>query len=258
MKKSKVGLWIVGVAVFLLLIVLKDHERSTPQSSQSKREATVTEVQREFIPNAPWPPVMEGQLEGMEAQPTLTNYYVIFDASGSMNEFVVQNQTKIEAGKSALVTFAQSVPEEANLGLLSFEPVAELLPLGRGNREQFVGAVGDITAKGRTPLVESLFLGYKVLTKQAARQSGYGRYILVVVTDGASSDGNPGGIAREIVGKTPIEIQTIGFGVTDHALNLPGITQYVTARSPQALINALNQVIASEADTFVDPVEFRK
>ena len=192
----------------------------------------------------------------MESDPVISNYYVIFDASGSMGGSVTQSQTKMEAAKSALASFASNLPAEANLGLLTFDPVRELIPLSRGNRSAFMNAVAKVFPRGRTPLRESIFRGYQVLTEQAQRQSGYGRYILVIVTDGESSDGDPAPLAREIVGGSLIEIQTIGFGVANHSLNVNGVTGYVTANSPQSLIDALNSVIASETESFVDPSSF--
>ncbi|EDY82025.1 von Willebrand factor type A domain protein [Verrucomicrobiia bacterium DG1235] len=256
MNKNKLGT-IAAIGVVAVLMILKDsNENPPPQSpvpSSQSRKAVVTNL----IPDGPWPPAIQEANVLMEADPVLTNYYVIFDASGSMNELVAQQLPKIEAGKQALVTFANNLPEDANLGLLTFDPVRELLPLGRGNRQAFIGSVSQIRAKGRTPLVESIVTGYRVLTEQAQRQSGYGRYVLVIVTDGASSDGNPAGVAMEVTRESPIEVQTIGFGVADHALNLPGVTQYVTASSPKALIDALNQVIASESESFIDPSDFQ-
>ncbi len=88
------------------------------------------------------------------------------------------------------------------------------------------------------------------------RQLGYGRYVLVVVTDGQASPGQePAAQVNWMLASTPVELHTIGFCIgTDHSLNMPGRTVYKAADNPVALRQGLAEVLA-EAETF-DPAAF--
>ena len=61
------------------------------------------------------------------------NYYVVFDASGSMAESKCSGrETKLAVAKSAFSEFADKLPMDANLGLLVFDGrgIRELIALG--------------------------------------------------------------------------------------------------------------------------------
>jgi len=258
-KKNRSFLPIVALVVLVALYFGgafdRDRQPQTQSTSPAPSAVRSGDVSN-FIDLATWPPPSDSNAVVMLPDPLVTNYYVILDASGSMNTDVRSSGTRMEIAKDALRIFYENLPQGSNFGLFTFSPARELLPLGAVDRDRFLSALSPIRASGGTPLVESMKLGFQALTNQAQRQSGYGRYVLVVVTDGDSSDGNPAPLAREIVAESMIELQTIGFGVRNHSLNIDGVTEYVTANSPQSLIDALNSVIEGEADSFVDPTDF--
>jgi Mg-chelatase subunit ChlD len=134
----------------------------------------------------------------------------------------------------------------------------ELVPLGTGNRQQFAETVQSASASGGTPLKDAISTGYAHLEKQAARQLGYGRYVLVVVTDGqAGGNQDPAAKVNWMLRNTPVELHTIGFCIgTNHSLNMPGRTVYKAADNPAALRQGLAEVLA-EAETF-DPAAFEQ
>ena len=75
---------------------------------------------------------------------------------------------------------------------MSFSPVRERMPIRPHDAESFNREVDAIHAGSGTPLVASLeSAGIERPARRAIAQSGYGRYILIVVTDGKSSDGDP-------------------------------------------------------------------
>lgn len=245
-------------AVIALLIFLLDNKSTKQAPTTTVGSVPIQDrgIPTGLIPSGPWPPVDSVESAGsFFSAPQATNYYVVFDASGSMNKDV-GNEVKISAAKRALYAFGSNIPQDANLGMLTFSPVKELVPLAPNNRAEFEQAVSSITARGNTPLIRAMTLGYDALTKQAQKQSGYGRYVLLVVTDGRSSDGNPRQLAVDIVKNSAIEVQVIGFGLADHALNVEGFTDYYVANSVDALIDAFGRVVASESESFVDPVDF--
>lgn len=64
----------------------------------------------------------------------------------------------------------------------------EVLPIGSGNRAQFLAEIDRISAGGGTPLGASVHSGANALVHQYKKQLGYGEYRLIVITDGESSD----------------------------------------------------------------------
>jgi len=207
-------------------------------------------------PESTWPPLPEGRTEGTAAGERLlaANYYVVLDASGSMNEVACSaGRRKIEAAQDALAAFASSVPPTANLGLAVFENrgLAERVPLGVGNRDAFNQGVTRVVAGAGTPLRSAIELGYRRLTSQGQRQLGYGEYHLVVVTDGHASDGqDPREIVNKLLSESPVVLHTIGFCIGErHALNQPGRSYYRAADDPEALRRGLDAVLA-EAPSF--------
>lgn len=221
----------------------------TPKKPPVSNKATATNI------NYAWPPATADSRDiVMEADLTTKNYYVVFDSSGSMSERKCSlDRTKIEVGKDALAKFADLVPADANLGLLVFEKsfIQELVPLGKGNRKEFVSAVRRPQPAGETPLQNALQTGYQKLEEQGRKQLGYGDYYLVVVTDGEASQGqDPTPTVKWILANTPIQIHTIGFCIgPDHSLNMKGRTVYKAADNPDQLQQGLADVLA-EAEVF--------
>lgn len=200
-----------------------------------------------------WPPARDKDA-ALAGDLFAKNYYVVFDASGSMNEKGCSGgDTKIRAAKAALASFAQSVPAQANLGLLVFDGsgVREWLPLGARNRDQFTRLVNEVRANGGTPLKESVRQAYAKLQEQGAKQLGYGEYHLVIVTDGQADSGqDPTPDVNKLLAESPVVVQTIGFCIgTTHSLNQAGRTIYRAAENPEELKQGLADVLA-EAPQF--------
>lgn len=200
-----------------------------------------------------WPP---GRAEPgtLSADLFAKNYYVVLDASGSMNERACSgSEPKLAAAKAALASFSQSVPAQANLGLQVFDVagVREWLPLATGNREQFTQMVRQVRANGGTPLRDSVRKAYAKLLEQGAKQLGYGEYHLVIVTDGAADPGqDPTPVVNEILAESPVVLQTIGFCLgPEHSLNQAGRTIYRAADNAAELGQGLADVLA-EAPQF--------
>jgi hypothetical protein len=200
-----------------------------------------------------WPPAKD---EGVAVAPDLfaRNYYIVLDASGSMNEKGCSGeQSKIKAAKEALKAFVETLPRDANLGLQVFDGrgVNEWLPLGVNNRPEFQRQLDTVRANASTPLRAAITNAYGKLLGQGARQLGYGEYHLVIVTDGHADQGqDPTGIVNRILTESPVVVQTIGFCIgAKHALNQAGRTMYREANNVEELRKGLADVLA-EAPQF--------
>lgn len=207
--------------------------------------------------SATWATPPEGQAlvstVGYEASPIVSNYYVIFDGSGSMGDTeCADTGTKLSTAQEALTRFAAAVPADANLGLLAFDDngIRERVPLGRDNRADFVAAVDAVRVGGGTPLGSALAAAAAQLQQQAMQQLGYGDYNLVVVTDGYAED--PELMVEQVhalLSQTPVTLHTIGFCIDkSHALNMPGLVYYRSAMDPAELSVGLESVLAESPD----------
>ncbi|MDU9048790.1 MAG: VWA domain-containing protein [Candidatus Electrothrix sp. Rat3] len=256
------------IALMALSVVLSGCGEDADQRNAPAPQKKTVVSQQQNLPSPPaqaaeagWPPAADKQENILPAdQWTMKNYVMIFDGSGSMGEQRCSgNTTKNAAAQEAVADWAQSVPADANLGLVVFDQkgFSTRLQLGQGERQAFVQQVQAVVAGQGTPLTQAVQTAYDLLTAQARKQLGYGEYHMVIVTDGAANQ--PERLTRTInavLAHSPILISTIGFCIADtHSLNQPGRTIYKAADNPEALRQGLQDVLA-ESESFDDITEF--
>jgi Ca-activated chloride channel family protein len=272
MKKILCILCIYCCAAALLLLsgCSEDTDPRKSSSSQKKKNIAQQHAQQQqsvsdsferATASSVWPPSEMEQENILPAdQWSRKNYMMIFDGSGSMGERRCSgNRTKSAVAKEAMSDWAQSVPADANLGLVVFDKqgFAIRLQLGQGDRQKFVQQVKTVVLGSRTPLTQAVRTAYELLTAQAKKQLGYGEYHMVIVTDGAANEPEKlTGTVNAVLAYSPIIISTIGFCIADtHSLNQPGRTIYKAANNPEALRQGLQDVLA-ESKSFDDVTEF--
>jgi hypothetical protein len=119
---------------------------------------------------------------------TASNYYFVFDMSGSMGDDC-SGKRKIDGAKEAVTRFMKNVPDDVNLGLMLFgtrsgDEYAEALPVGSGNKEEFLDIINGLEPEGKTPLGEALIASVDKIVEQYKKQLGYGTYRIIIITDG--------------------------------------------------------------------------
>lgn len=212
-------------------------------------------VEKEKVQKA-WPfGELQAPKEAMTGADDLSarNFVLVVDDSGSMNDVKCSaGKRKVDAAKAAVVEWSQTVPEGANLGLVTFHSGNwPLQPLTGRSMAEFIKAVKSIETSGRTPLTGAVDGAFVMLTEQGLKQLGYGEYTIVVVTDGrADSMRSLNQRIQYILENSPVQIHTIGFCIgNDHTLNQPGRTIYKAADNPEELRQGLREVLA-EAEEF--------
>jgi len=238
-----------------LLIGLGACDSSSDKSADGDAGATAAADAQATTP-ATWPRMPEDAAPRIDMDKAMTvNYYLVLDGSGSMMEVECSNQElKMDVAAKAVQRFIAQIPAEANIGLAVFDSngLSERVPLATGNRKQLRQALQEVEADQSTPLRSAITLAYQQIEAQAVRQSGYGEYHLVVVTDGQAQpeDEDPRGIVDTILRESPVVVHTVGFCIgDDHSLNQPGRTIYAAADSPEELQQGLSEVLA-EAPSF--------
>lgn len=171
-----------------------------------------------------------------------------------MREFCA-NQVKLKGAKQAVEKFLEKVPSDVNLGLYIFDDRGEreVLPLGPGQRDQFLSAINRVEASGGTPLAAAMRFGTDRLIEQFKKQLGYGEYRLIIVTDGIASDMQKASIYAIQYG---IPIYAIGLCMKgNHPLRQYAIS-YRAANNYEDLERALEETVA-ESEQF-DPTDFQQ
>jgi uncharacterized protein YegL len=241
------------MSALLAALTLAACERAAPVADAS---AVNEETIKATV--ARWPFASASQSQpvsaGADAAVSMTrNYYLVFDASGSMLQNKCSgNESKLAVAKRALVEFTAKLPADANLGLSVFDSggVRELLPLSAINKNMAAQTISMVDAGGGTPLAEAIQKAYVALTAQGRKQLGYGDYNLVVVTDGEASGTDPRGIVDAVLRESPVVLHTVGFCIGEtHSLNQPGRVIYRAADNPAELASGLADVLA-ESPTF--------
>ncbi len=199
-----------------------------------------------------WPAIAQANNVQISASLLAQNYYLVIDGSGSMDEMGCSgDRKKIDVAKEAVNQFVDSIPKDANVGLLVFDDkgIGERVELS-ADHDAVKQHVQNIVANGGTPLLEAMTRAYRAITQQGQKQLGYGEYHMVVVTDGEANTGqDPSKIVDTVLRKSPITLHTIGFCIGDgHSLNVPGLTDYRAANNPDELLAGLQSVLAESAE----------
>lgn len=174
---------------------------------------------------------------------------ILLDTSSSMNESMRARGPLIEKMKAAqdsIVSVLDDVPEDTELGLMTFN--GWVYPLGKVNRGEFKKAVLETTAYGGTPLGEYMEAAANALLAAREKNHNYGVYKLLVVTDGEASD--PGLLEHNLpdILRRGIVLDTIGVDMgSDHTLSRSS-HRYMSADDPASLRQALSVSLAEIAD----------
>ncbi len=195
-----------------------------------------------------WPGTGDNNLV-LAANKQTSNYFVIFDGSGSMNSKACGDGNKrITVAKRAIRSFFDALPKDSNVGLIIFDSrgARQVQALQPNNPTRLKQITDNAVAGGGTPLGRSLDFASHKLQLQGQKQQGYGQYNIVVLTDGVANDENMmTKTVNDIVTHTPINIHTIGFCLgSHHALNRKGVINYQPAANSAELVKGLNSVLA--------------
>ncbi len=244
------GCLISGGVLFLILFIWLAIEVGDPEA--------VPEVETAF--DEPIEIPLDEEMEGAEVS-LARNFYFIIDGSGSMDSepggACRGDQSfgaKLEGAQWAVQEFLTKVPDDVHLGLYVFDRDGrqEVVPLGAGNRETFLGAVNGIRSGGGTPLAASISFATDRLVEQYKRQLGYGEFRLVVVTDGRA-DRIPD--AARYAGHFGMPIYAIGLCIDeDHPLRRYAVS-YRAADSFEDLAAGLKETLAELEDFDVTDFE---
>lgn len=178
---------------------------------------------------------------------------IVLDASGSMWG-QIEGKPKLEIARDTLKTVLQSVPADAELGLMAYghrqkgacSDIELVVPPAPGTAAAISAATDKMKFLGKTPLSEAV--------RQAAEalRSTEEKATVVLITDGIETcNADPCALGKELEQSgVDFTAHVVGFGLSDEegrqvaclAENTGG--KYIKAGDRQALEDALKQTVA--------------
>lgn len=191
---------------------------------------------------------------------------LILDASFSMVEEDADGP-RIDAAKKATHELIDSLPDTANIGLLTYgaqelnapdnrergcRDIQTLVPVGSLDRQEFGAAIDGLTPKGYTPMGNAL--------RKAAEELGNeGERSIILVSDGIDSCAPPEvcDVAKELAGQgVGLAIHTVGFKADEEAraelecIAQAGGGQFLEAADAGSLAESLKFLAQRGVDTY--------
>jgi lysophospholipase L1-like esterase len=180
----------------------------------------------------------------VEASPTDSIVFLV-DVSGSMSGL------PLEQAKQALDVGVSALPASTAAGLRAYEGSCTsdgqlLVPITTDNRGDLREAIQSLVAGGGTPTPQALRAAAGDLPTSGSRT-------VVLVSDGASTCGDPCPVARDIADQLGIDfrVHTVGFRASSNAENelacIAEVTggEYFSADDADSLGDALSGIVSS-------------
>jgi Ca-activated chloride channel homolog len=251
-----------GFIVILITLLLAGVMTYFPGCEQSQQSGTPQSVATNTKTEASKTSEVKVDLEldklPANASVSMTsNYYFVFDGSGSMLD-----DNKIIEAKKACTIFINSLPENINVGLIVFDnnrradhDFNEVIPLSPINKQKLLDAIKAIDPNSGTPLGEAIVFAVNRLKEQRKLQMGYGEFRLIVITDGQANGKVEIKDAGLLAMQKAVPIYTLGFKMdSDHELYKWSLW-HATANTQEELVKGLQETV-SESDVF-EPTEFQ-
>jgi len=154
-----------------------------------------------------------------------TTIMLAMDVSGSMCATDVE-PNRLTVAQKAAVTFIQSQRGGTKIGLVAFAGVAGLQVPPTTDKDALIQAIDNFTTARGTAIGSAILTSIDGIAAinptvapsgvdaEAAQRSGYAPDVIVVLTDGANTQGVDPETAAEAAAVRGVRVFTIGFGTT--------------------------------------------
>ena len=166
---------------------------------------------------------------------------VAIDTSLSMEATDVA-PTRLAAAKTAAKGFLDILPPRLNVGLVTFNGVAQIRVPPTRDREQVRAAIDQLRLGERTAIGEAIYASLDAIhSAPGAKGSDPVPARIVLMSDGETTSGRPDAQAAAAAKKAKVPVSTISFGTKEGTINIPGQDQTVSvAVNPEALAKIAN------------------
>lgn len=167
---------------------------------------------------------------------------VAIDTSLSMEATdVVPN--RLAAAQEAANEFVDLLPERLNVGLVTFNGVAQIKVPPTQDRDQVKAAIDQLRLGERTAIGEAIFASLEAI-RLAPTADGDGEEVparIVLMSDGSTTSGRPDAEAAAAAKEAGVPISTIAFGTPEGTIEIEGQPGPVSvAVNPAALAEIAN------------------
>ncbi len=145
---------------------------------------------------------------------------LVIDVSGSMAAADV-SPYRLRAAQDAALTFAEEVPRQYQVGLVSFNGRANLLVAPTTDREALGRAIESLVPDGATAVGEAVVASLDAIrASQGVAEEGAPLEAarIVVLSDGATTVGLPPSLAAEQASQAGVPVFTVSLGTIDGVL----------------------------------------
>jgi Ca-activated chloride channel homolog len=154
-----------------------------------------------------------------------TTIMLAMDVSGSMCSTDVE-PNRLTVAQQAATTFIESQAGGTKIGLVLFAGVAGLQVPPTTDTDKLVEAINNVSTARGTAIGSAILTSIDGIAAidptvaptgidaESARRSGYAPHVIVVLTDGANTQGVEPATASEAAAVRGVRVFTIGFGTT--------------------------------------------
>lgn len=168
---------------------------------------------------------------------------IAIDTSLSMEATDVA-PNRLAAAQEAAKSFIDLLPERLNVGLVTFNGVAQIKVAPTHNREELKAAIDQLRLGERTAIGEAIYASLDAVAV-ADGEEGEGEEPIpariVLMSDGETTVGRPDAQASAAAKKAGVPVSTIAFGTPNGVITIDGDNQPVSvAVNPAALAAIAN------------------
>lgn len=165
--------------------------------------------------------------------------------------------SRLAAAKEAATEFAESLPEEVQLGLVSFAGSASVLVTPTRDHESVVRAVETLDLQEATAIGDAVLTALRAIEATMAGESGEeAPATIVLMSDGTTTVGTPNLTAATDAVEAEVPVTTIAFGTDEGIVEYQGNTVPVPVNRPElaelAEVTGGNAFTAETADELSD------
>jgi Ca-activated chloride channel family protein len=154
-----------------------------------------------------------------------TTIMLAMDVSGSMCSTDVE-PNRLTVAQKAAISFIESQDGQAKIGLVAFAGVAGLQVPPTTDKDALIEAINNFTTARGTAIGSAILTSIDSIAAinptvapsgvdaESAQRSGYAADVIVVLTDGANTQGVEPATAAESAAVRGLRVFTIGFGTT--------------------------------------------
>ncbi|MFC0627347.1 VWA domain-containing protein [Kribbella deserti] len=147
---------------------------------------------------------------------------VAMDVSNSMAATDVE-PTRFEVAKQAATEFVQNLPEQFNVGLVSFARTATVVTAPSTNHQATTDAIGNLTMSDSTAIGEAVLTALQSIQNlDADAETDPPPARVVLLSDGGNTAGRPIEEAAQAATQAGVPVSTIAYGTAEGTIDIDG------------------------------------